>query len=202
MIPLNYFLYVVALEYALCIGGMMKILARWGMLGEQDGARAYYLWHGQVALHYTWQRKNIWSVYPVITLYRQDKRISQLLLRAPPWFYVSCFSCKSISWWLVVVKEWVILPAPPWQLTSCSLNTPSQCYKDSNVLCCKFREHFPPNTSLRMTYSTNTSWTTHFLWLIFPSQSQSELSRNFNFIKITFHNHNYSRATRRCNFFF
>ena len=123
-------------------------LARWGMLGEQDGACAYYLWHGQVALHYTWQRKNIWSVYPVFTLYRQDKRISQLLLRALPWFHVSCFSCKSISWWHVVVKEWVILPAPPWQLTSCSLNTPSQCYKDSNVLCCKyfseFREHFPP----------------------------------------------------------
>ena len=144
MIPFDYFFYEIQLEYILVSwDGTMKILARWGMLGEQDGARAYYLWHGQVALHYTWQRKNIWSVYPVITLNRQDKRISQLLLRALPWFHVSCFSYKSISWLHVVVKEWVILPAPPWQLTSCSLNTPSQCYKDSNVLCCKFREHFP-----------------------------------------------------------
>ena len=178
MIPFNYFFYEIPQEYILVSwDGTMKILARWGMLGEQDGA--YYLWHGQVALHYTWQRKNIWSAYPVFTSYRQDERISQLLLRALPWFHVSCFSCKSISWWHVVVKEWVILPAPPWQLTSCSLNTPSQCYKDSNVLCCKyfseFREHFPPNTSLRMTYSTNTSWTTHFLWLIFPSQSHSQI---------------------------
>ena len=119
MIPFNYFFYEIPQEYILVSwDGTMKILARWGMLGEQDCARAYYLWHGQVALKYTWQRKSIWSVYPVFTSYRQDERISQLLLRALPWFHVSCFSCKSISWWHVVVKEWVILPAPPWQFTS------------------------------------------------------------------------------------
>ena len=58
MIPFDYFFYIIALEFTLVSwDGTMKILARWGMLGEQEGARAYYLWHGQVALHYTWQRK-------------------------------------------------------------------------------------------------------------------------------------------------